>query len=127
MIYTASYFQKPNHHGQLISISMSEPKGVKIDGKLSVFAPNRDLLNDYKKGKIDEQGYIERYREQLRKSLDQIMTWLDGLDPEEDLTLCCWEKAGEFCHRNLVIKFVEKYRPDCLGGTDVKAYESKQQ
>lgn len=121
MIYTASYFQPENHHDQVISISLSEPKNIRYDGKLRMFAPDRALLNDYKAGKIDQAGYIERYREQLRKVWPNIKAWLDQLDPEEDLTLCCWEKAGDFCHRNLVIKFVEKYRPDCLGGTDIKA------
>lgn len=63
MIYTASYFQPENHHGKLISISRSEPKGFKVDGKL-----------------------------------------------------------GLFCHRNLAIAFVERYRPDCYGGRDVPRF-----
>lgn len=119
MIYTASYFQPDNHHGQVISISLSAPRNVKKHGEIKMFAPNRELLNDYKAKRVDDEGYVARYREQLRPIWPQIKEWLDSLNPDEDMTLCCWEKAGEFCHRNLVIKFIETYRPDCLGGQDV--------
>ena len=119
MIYTASYFQKERHYGKKFSISRSEPKGISIDGKLEMFVPDGSILADYKKRKIDEKGYIDRYREQMQRNLPQIKAWLQQLKPEEDVTLMCWERPGQFCHRNLVIKFVERYRPDCYGGQDV--------
>ena len=119
MIYTASYFQSENHHGSRISISRSEPQKIAVDGKLAIFVPEQSILSDYKHGRIDIEGYINRYREQMRRSLPQIRAWLDSLDPSVDMTLLCWEKAGQFCHRNLAIAFVERYRPDCFGGRDV--------
>ncbi len=119
MIYTASYFQPENHHGKLLSISKSEPRRFQVDGKLYFFAPSEGLLLDYKAKKIDNESYTDQYRKQMRLVLSQIGDWLRSLKPEEDITLLCWEKKGYFCHRNLVIKFVEKYRPDCFGGCDV--------
>jgi hypothetical protein len=65
---------------------------------------------------------------------------LSDLDPKEDMTLLCWERSGidralvssqgksqlneeqPFCHRNLVIKLVYRFRLDCYGGTDVINY-----
>jgi hypothetical protein len=119
VIYSASYFQSENHHGSRISISRSEPPKIAVDGKLAIFVPEQSILFDYKHGRIDTEGYINRYREQMRRSLPQIRAWLDGLDPSVDMTLLCWEKAGQFCHRNLAIAFVERYRPDCFGGRDI--------
>jgi uncharacterized protein YeaO (DUF488 family) len=120
MIFTASYFQGENHHGKRISISRSEPRGAVTDGKLWLFVPDASLLADYRAGRLDERGYTARYREQVRRQFPKIKAWLDALDPDEDLTLLCWEKAGDFCHRNLAIKFVERYRPDCFGGKDIR-------
>ena len=119
MIYSASYFETQNIHGSRISISRSEPQKIAVDGKLAIFVPERSILSDYKHGRIDIEGYINRYREQMRRSLPHIRAWLDSLDPSVDMTLLCWEKAEQFCHRNLAISFVERYRHDCFGGRDV--------
>ena len=118
MIYTASYFTPEHHHGLKISISRSEPKNIVVLGYLNMFAPSLALLNQWKKG-MSEQEYIDIYREEMRRKWYHIDFWLTRLKPEEDQTLLCWEKKGQFCHRNLVIKFVEKYRPDCYGGMDI--------
>ncbi|HEY9650151.1 MAG TPA: hypothetical protein V6C95_05775 [Coleofasciculaceae cyanobacterium] len=119
MIYTASYFEPHNHHGQLVSISRSTPKGFQLDGKLACFMPSAHLLAGWKKG-IPEGRYIDIYREEIRANLPIIRVWMKALNPDEDMTLLCWEKAGDFCHRNLVAKMIEVHRPDCFGGCDVK-------
>ncbi|MDV3002631.1 MAG: hypothetical protein N5P05_004286 (plasmid) [Chroococcopsis gigantea SAG 12.99] len=137
MIYSASYFESQRHHGQLISISRSIPKGFRVNGTLNFFVPSADLLKDWKEKLIDEEAYTARYREQIKANFKIIKGWLSELKPEKDATLLCWERSGAeetiktleetgrwqktqpFCHRNLVIKLVQKYRPDCYGGTDV--------
>jgi hypothetical protein len=119
MIYTACYFEPKNHNGLKVSISQYEPKKIKVDGKLHLFVPDKALLIDYKNGSISNEGYVDRYRSQMRRNLPQIHTWLDNLDPQIDMTLLCWERAGEFCHRNLAIAFVERYRSKCFGGKDL--------
>ena len=137
MIYTASYFERNRHHGLLISISRSVPQGFQVDGRLEFFIPSADLLRDWKSNRLDEQGYTNRYREQVRSNFKAIKAWLSTLDPKEDMTLLCWERSGidetlrrweqtgewreqkPFCHRNLVIKLVQKFRPHCYGGKDV--------
>jgi hypothetical protein len=93
---TASYFETQNIHGSRISISRSEPRNVAVDGQLTIFVPEQSILSAYKRGSIDTEGYINRYREQMRRSLPQIRAWLDSLDPNVDMTLLCWEKAGQF-------------------------------
>ncbi|MEG3437798.1 hypothetical protein V0288_11775 [Pannus brasiliensis CCIBt3594] len=137
MIYTASYFEPHRHHGKRLSISRTAPKGFKLDGRLEFFVPSAGLLEDWKNQKIGEEEYTARYREQIKANLPLIQTWIARLDPAKDMTLLCWERSGidetlkrweetgkwqeerHFCHRNLAIQFVRKYRPDCYGGTDI--------
>lgn len=136
MIYSASYFEPNRHHGQLISISRSLPQGFRVDGRLEFFVPNTDLLRSWKEKLIGEEEYTNRYREQIKANFKTIKTWLSNLDPKVDMTLLCWERSGidetmkrwqegqwheehPFCHRNLALKLVQKFRPDCYGGTDV--------
>ena len=123
MLYTASYQEPAYHHGLLLSVSRSIPKGFKTDGKLEFLIPCADLLVEYQATRLDEAEYIQCYREQIKQSWLEVKAWLDNLDPEQNQTLLCWEPKGKFCHRNLVAKLVQKYRPDCFGGSDVIRYE----
>ncbi len=122
MIYTASYFQKENHHGKLVPISRTVPKGFSTKDSLSFFIPSSNLLKDWKAKTITKDEYIARFREEIRIVLPEIKQWLKSLKPTENLTLLCWEKTTDknyFCHRDLIIKFIERDRPDCLGGCDI--------
>ncbi|WP_013320678.1 hypothetical protein [Gloeothece verrucosa] len=137
MIYTASYFEPHRHHGQLFSISRSIPHNFRVDGRLEFFVPSADLLQDWKQKRINEEEYTSRYREEVKANFPVIKVWLANLDPKKHITLLCWERSGmdealkhwektgkwkherPFCHRNLVIKIVQKFRPDCYGGTDI--------
>ncbi len=123
MLYTASYFEPQHHHGLKIAISRTVPRGFKVDGSLPLLAPSSDLLNDWKMQKIDETGYIQRYREQIKDNWGEVKVWLDGLNPKQHLSLLCYEKKGSFCHRALIAKLVNKYRPDCFGGCDVLRFD----
>lgn len=119
MLYTASYQEPAHHHGLLLSISRSIPACFKTDDKLEFLMPNAQLLVDWKATRLSEAEYVERYREQVKQSWQEVKAWLDNLDPKPDRTLLCWERKGKFCHRNLIAKLVQKYRPDCFGGCDV--------
>ena len=123
MLYTASYFEPNHQHGFLISISRTVPNSIRVDGSLPFLAPSAELLADWKAKKISEAGYVERYREQIKESWSEVKVWLDSLNRQQHTTLLCWERRGKFCHRNLVAKLVQKYRPDCFGGCDVVRVE----
>ena len=122
MIYTASYFETANHYGKLVPISKTVPKGFSTKNRLEFFIPSSALLKDWKAKRISKQQYIERFREEIRANLPSIKEWLKTLNPKEDMTLLCHEKTTDknyFCHRDLVMKFVERDRPDCFGGCDI--------
>ena len=119
MIYLGSYFEPKNHHGQLISISRSKPKGFKVDGDLDFFKPTKALLDEYKGGDLSWSKYTQIYKETtIQPHFNFIKDWIKRLNKEEDITLLCWEKARENCHRNLVGTLCNYLRPDVVGGAD---------
>ena len=124
MIYAASFFEPTNHHGELIGISRSLPQSFQGIRSLSFLAPSKELLSDWKHSQMDEADYTNRFRAELGKRWSQIQPWLQSLQPQKDATLLCWERAGEFCHRNLVVQMLTKHRPDCIGGADIPVIQA---
>ena len=116
-IYTASYFEPHNHHGRTIAISRSIPKSFKPDDALLYLAPSAQLLADYKCGMTWDE-YVDRYREEFRAIVSRFCQWIELQN--EVVTLLCWERSGEPCHRNLVAKFIQSKYPDRFGGCDVR-------
>lgn len=72
-------------------------------------APKWSFFKDYKDGKIDKNGYIEKYNELVLSQLDpkRVYEYLVNTYGE-DVTLLCWEKPGEFCHRRLIAEWLEE-------------------
>ena len=118
MIYTASFFAPSHHHGAVTSISLKAPNQFSSPPSLELFKPTWTLLKDWKRSP-DEERYIAEYRSLMKERWVGVSGWLKDLDPNIDQTLCCWEPAGDFCHRNLVGLMVQRYRPECWGGRDV--------
>jgi uncharacterized protein YeaO (DUF488 family) len=116
MIYT-SYFRGPTI-GDRVSISRSVPKGYAIADKWSVFQPSKELLQSWKNSAQDDAAwgeYIAGYRELLRLRRDELMALAED-PPKNDVTLLCWEKDRDRCHRSLVGKWITHFLPDLWGG-----------
>lgn len=135
MIYTASYFEPQNWHGTPYAISRSIPanlKGVNGNHPLRwLLAPSDRLLDWWKRQESryqengwqfpDEQAtgqYTAQYWDELKPNADKIKAYLASEAAREDQTWLCWEKSGEFCHRNLAALIVQKHQPDLFGGAD---------
>ncbi len=94
------------------SLSNGIPDKLKwrVSGKVGCLVPLWKDVNEFKEKIIDEEEFVNRYRELIRRRWKDVKRWLDSLG-DEDLILCCWEKKG-FCHRYLVVKLIEKFRSD---------------
>jgi len=84
-----------------VSISQYPPKWfpcVKVDS----LVPSRSLLMSYKDGEVSWREYIETFQKETLSNLDpkEIYTSLSSK------TLLCYEKPGEFCHREIVRKWL---------------------
>ncbi len=116
MIYT-SYFCGPTI-GDRISISKSIPKGYAVADRWAVFQPSKELLQAWKDSAQDESAwteYVAGYRELLRLRRDELMALAEN-PPQNDVTLLCWEKDRDRCHRSLVGKWIAHFLPELWGG-----------
>lgn len=90
----------------VVAISRYVPKGYSGVRELR-FAPSRELLSSYKKG-MSSELYTQLFFNELRNkdSVYSVFKDLARLSKGRDIVLCCYEKAGDFCHRRLIADFV---------------------
>lgn len=72
--------------------------------------PPNDILWDYKNGKISEQEYIKKYRNDILAKLDphEVYLELEELSGGKNICFMCWEKPNQFCHRHIVADWFRK-------------------
>lgn len=90
----------------VVAISRYVPKGYSGVRELR-FAPSRRLLMSYKKG-LSSDLYTRAFFNELidKENVYAIFKDLSRLSYGRDIVLCCYEKAGDFCHRRLISEFV---------------------
>jgi hypothetical protein len=115
MIKICSFYSLPIEEqriGQVFSIANSYPCNVgKVNGTVRCLVPQWENVKAYKAHQIDATEFTARYRAQIRAQWSVVKKWMDGLTPDDEMYLCCWERTG-FCHRYLVAKLLKKFRPD---------------
>ena len=103
-IYT-SFFDAVDKYVMLdrqISIALSSPRSYRGE-RCESLAPTPELLGGYKRGEITKEEYEVIYYETTLALLNplEIYEMLKGK------VLLCWEKKGLFCHRHLVIRWLQ--------------------
>ena len=74
-----------------------------------MLSPSKTLLWNYKKGKVDWDGYVKTfYREMDNPACIAIMREIKKLAMERDVFLICYEVPGKNCHRYLLIDMINK-------------------
>ena len=74
----------------------------------SVLAPSKELLKDWKEGKIDWAEYERRFRKEILgnpKALAKLKE-IKKLAEEKDVRLLCYEKNPP-CHRFILIDLIK--------------------
>lgn len=70
------------------------------------YAPTKEILDDYKKGKIDWAGYEERFLPLIeRRHIEE--TFLKNFSIYDKVLLLCSEPTPENCHRRLVAEYLK--------------------
>lgn len=78
----------------------------------SLLSPSWDLLKDYKNGKVDWNGYVERFKKEMDNELCIIqMRQIKEMAKIKDVYLICYEKRYP-CHRFLLIDMINKLGDD---------------
>lgn len=73
--------------------------------EFKALAPKWSFLRDWKDGKITDSDYVREYNKLVLDVLDphEVVKQLQQFYPEEDeVTLLCYERPADFCHRHLV-------------------------
>ena len=107
-ITTKSIFQPAEEKdGLRVLITRYYPRGVKkthFHYWVQALAPSRELLFQYKEGKVTWSEFEQNFLSEIRDnndSLDAIYA-LNDFARNQRVTLLCYEKAGNPCHRHLV-------------------------
>jgi len=86
-----------------VSISLYPPKNWK--GKIyKPLAPTNEILSDIRAGRINEEQYTIRYKQEVLSKLDPQVIY----DIFKDKVLLCYETPREFCHRKIVATWIKE-------------------
>lgn len=112
VIYT-SYFAQLKKVKNPISIALWKPKWYNGPELLSL-APTKNILNIWKssnKTANDWQKYITSYNNDILAKLDIniLLEEIKQIYPNENfVTLLCYEKPEDYCHRHIVSEWLIK-------------------
>lgn len=112
-----SYFAKVPQIEYPLSIARINPEWYDKPSYPKL-APSKELLFDFKYGA--HKGDTEFYTAEFLKYLDtldfkEVMQELSGIygpDSIDRLTLICYEKPSDFCHRHLVANWLRQHGAD---------------
>jgi len=84
--------------------------GIEYEHEISL-APDKQLLDDYKKKKLDWNTYEERYIKRLETN--SLPQWVTERIKNNKVCLLCSEHTPEHCHRRLLAEYIKQsYIPD---------------
>jgi hypothetical protein len=103
-----SYFANLSKVRTPLSISGRAPDFYK-GPQFKTLAPKYEFFAAYKAGEIDTDGYTSEFKRLVLRPLNPRLLY-DELHAHHgpDVTLLCYEKPGEFCHRRLVAEWFEQ-------------------
>jgi len=113
-VKTKSIFQPQEaEDGLRILITRYYPRGVKkehFDEWAQQLSPSPTLLFNYKQGKYDWNSFKVNFLLELRENVDSLdaIYALNEAVRSTDITLLCYEKDGQPCHRHLIKDLIEK-------------------
>lgn len=101
---STSYYARSGTLKDAYAISVYGPDWY--EGKsLSLLAPPRKTVMDYKKGRITEKEYVVQYLAHITRNGETAQDLYDAIP--ENAILLCYETVGEFCHRRVFTTWLE--------------------
>jgi len=103
-----SYFANLKRVANPLAICGRSPTWY-LGPQFKVLAPKYDFFAAYKAGELDAAGYTLQFNEKVLKSLDPVEIYQRLVKQYgQDVSLLCYEKPGDFCHRRLVADWMSK-------------------
>lgn len=113
-VRTKSIFQpRESEDGLRVLITRYYPRGVKkehFDEWVQQLSPSPTLLFKYKNGEYDWNRFKAHFLMELRENIDSLeaIYALNEAIKNTDITLLCYEKDRQPCHRHLIRDLIEK-------------------
>ena len=115
MLYTASYYDPEDWVGQPYRVSRAHPRGRKTQWEtLSCLYPPLELLRAYRDGQLNFDTLSNEYRRNLDEKLlvdYRLRKWLELLPTLGDVTLLCFERGDDPCHRRVAAQWLRERVP----------------
>ena len=108
MIRTKSIYKpKEDSDGTRILITRYYPRGVRkdhFDEWVRELSPSAELLKGYKEGIINQEQFTVQFFSQINSNVASLeaLQSISEMAKKSNITLLCYERDGEFCHRHLV-------------------------
>ena len=112
MIRTKSiYAERGDTDGLRVLVTRHYPRGVKrshFDAWYKDLAPSAGLLKSYRGGAIQWDAFMIKYKSEIDDAWSLgIISWLHLLSAKSDITLLCYERDGEPCHRHILREAID--------------------
>ena len=78
---------------------------------MPTLAPSLDLFRSYQANLTDWPGYVTRFTEEVIVGKHEHLKLLVTMAKTTKITVLCWEKTAEFCHRRLVVEEAKRIDP----------------
>ena len=111
MKITTSYFSKLSKIENPVSICGKAPDWYN-GPQFKKLAPKYSFFKDYKDGKISPDEYTKQFNDLVLSTLipDAVVEEIKSFYPDaEEITLVCYERPSDFCHRHLVAEWLSKF------------------
>ena len=106
-LYTAQYRYAGNDRLD-ITVKGKDPVG-------KVFSPTWRMVMGSKEGRISWDEYSVLYRNLMRESYQKHLDTWNNLLSRDEVTLVCFCKLGDPCHRYLLADYLVKLGADYFG------------
>jgi len=108
-LYTKSIQEKPSKKDGIRICIMRRPDSWAIyDIWMPILAPSHKLLDDAHAKKIDWDGFEKRFKKEVIIGQKKFLNLLIEISLKNTITIVCWEKTPEHCHRRLVAEACKK-------------------
>jgi len=74
-------------------------------------APSLELLRSYNKGETSWDNYVVQFTKDVILGQERYLKLLLEMAQRHTVTVLCWEKAAEQCHRRLIVEAVATMDP----------------
>lgn len=88
--------------GIRVCIMRRPGENVDWDLWLPKLSPSNELLNAYKYEGLSWEDFKKKFNQQVIKKQRKMIELVAAMAEKNEVTLLCWEKEPDHCHRSLI-------------------------